>query len=102
MVRRPPGPKPVAGGQEVGFEDRLEHDLHRRHHHPIGDARNPVHAHSAADGLVLATERISASGARPRALSGEDEGLAAAGIDEPCFSGDGASGALSRSIAVFV
>ena len=37
---RQPGSEPVAGGQEVGFEDRLEHDLCCRHHHPVGHARN--------------------------------------------------------------
>jgi len=39
-VGRPPGPKPVAGGQEVGLEDRLKHDLGCRHHHPIGHTRD--------------------------------------------------------------
>jgi hypothetical protein len=32
--------EPVAGGQEVGFEDRLEHDLRRHHDHPVGQARD--------------------------------------------------------------
>jgi hypothetical protein len=27
--------KPETGGQKVGFEDRLEHDLRRRHDHPV-------------------------------------------------------------------
>ena len=40
VVRRQPGPEPVARGQEVGFEDRLEHDPRRRHHHPVGDTWN--------------------------------------------------------------
>src|SRR3954467_12757252 len=35
-----PGPKRIAGGQEVGFEDRLEHEPRRRHHHPVDDAGN--------------------------------------------------------------
>ena len=35
---RQPGPKPVAGGEEVGFEDRLEHGLRCRHHHSVGHA----------------------------------------------------------------
>ena len=38
VMRRPPGPEPVAGRQKVGFKDRLKHDLRRRHHHAIGDA----------------------------------------------------------------
>jgi hypothetical protein len=33
--------EPVAGGQEVGLEDRLEHDPRRRHHHPVGHRGNP-------------------------------------------------------------
>ena len=40
VMGRQPGPKPVAGREEVGFEDRLEHDLRRRHHHPIGHTRD--------------------------------------------------------------
>jgi hypothetical protein len=40
VVGRQPGTEPVAGGQEVGFVDRLEHGLRRRHHHPIGHTRN--------------------------------------------------------------
>ena len=36
-----PGAKPVARGQKVGFEDRLEHDLRRCHHHPVGHTRDP-------------------------------------------------------------
>jgi hypothetical protein len=39
--------EPVAGREEVGFEDRLEHDLRRRHDHPVGQARD-------ADGPELA------------------------------------------------
>ncbi len=40
MVGRAPRAKPVAGGQEIGFEDRLQHRLRRRHHHPIGHTRD--------------------------------------------------------------
>ena len=40
VMGRQPGPKPVAGREEVGFEDRLEHDPRRRHHHPIGHTRD--------------------------------------------------------------
>jgi hypothetical protein len=32
--------KPVARRVEVGFEDRLEHDPRRRHHHPVGHRGN--------------------------------------------------------------
>ena len=44
VVGRQPRAKPEARGQEVGFEDRLEHDPRRRHHHPVGhtsDAERP-------------------------------------------------------------
>jgi hypothetical protein len=37
VMRRPPGPKPVAGRQKVGLKDRFQHDLRRRHHHAISD-----------------------------------------------------------------
>jgi hypothetical protein len=40
-VGRQPGPEPVAGREEVGFEDRLEHDLRRRHNNPVGHGGNP-------------------------------------------------------------
>ena len=40
VVGRQPGPEPVAGREEVGFEDRLEHDLRRRHHLPVGHTRD--------------------------------------------------------------
>jgi hypothetical protein len=40
VVGRQPGPEPVAGREEIGFEDRLEHDLCRRHHHPVGHTRD--------------------------------------------------------------
>ena len=41
------GPEPVARGQEVGLEDRLKHDLRRRHHHPVGHRGNPERPETA-------------------------------------------------------
>jgi hypothetical protein len=41
MVGRELGSKPIAHRQEVGFVDRLKHDLRRRHHHPVGHRGNP-------------------------------------------------------------
>src|ERR1039458_3299615 len=55
VMCRAPGSEPVAGGQEVGFEDRLEHDLCRRHHHPIGhtgDTKRPQRAWPARLGDI--------------------------------------------------
>ena len=41
MMGRQLGTKPIACRVEVGFEDRLEHDPRRRHHHPVGHRRDP-------------------------------------------------------------
>jgi hypothetical protein len=41
VVGRQPGPEPVAGREEVGLEDRLEHDPRRRHHHPSATVGMP-------------------------------------------------------------
>jgi hypothetical protein len=40
IVRRPFRAEPETHRGEVGLEDRFEHDLRRRHHHPIGDGGN--------------------------------------------------------------
>jgi hypothetical protein len=44
LMGRALGPKPIAGRQEVGLEDRLQDQLRCRHRHPIahgGDAKRP-------------------------------------------------------------
>jgi hypothetical protein len=41
VIGRQPEPEPVAGREKVGFEDRLEHDPRRRHHHPVAHRGNP-------------------------------------------------------------
>ena len=40
VVRCPPRPKPERAVEHVGFEDRLEHDLHRCLHNPVADRRD--------------------------------------------------------------
>ena len=40
VVRRPAGSKPVRAFLEVGFEDGLQNQLHRRLHHPVPHRRN--------------------------------------------------------------
>jgi site-specific DNA recombinase len=40
IVRRPPRAEPEAARQEIGLEDRLEHDLHRGLHDPVTNRRN--------------------------------------------------------------
>ena len=45
IVRRPPRAKPKGAVQHVGFEDRLEHDPHRRLHDPVthrGNRQRPL------------------------------------------------------------
>jgi hypothetical protein len=70
---RAPGPKPVAGREEVGFEDRLEHDLGCRHHHPVGhtrDAKRPELSRPARLGDTHPPQRPRTVPARPE-LHGE-------------------------------
>jgi hypothetical protein len=40
IVRRPLRAEPETARQEIGLEDRLEHDLHRRLHDPVTNSRN--------------------------------------------------------------
>ena len=44
----PPGPEPVGDRLEVGLEDRFQHQLQRRLHHPVGDGRDAQPAHLPA------------------------------------------------------
>ena len=41
VVRPPLRPEPVGDRQEVGLEDRFQHQLQRRLDHPVGDGRDP-------------------------------------------------------------
>ena len=48
VVRPPPGPEPVGDRHEVGLEDRFQHQLQRRLHHPVGDGGDAQPAHLPA------------------------------------------------------
>ena len=48
VVRPPPGPEPVGDRHEVGLENRFQHQLQRRLHHPVGDGRDAEPAHLPA------------------------------------------------------
>jgi site-specific DNA recombinase len=70
VMRRQPRPEPVASREEVGFEDRLEHDLRRRHHHPIGHSES----RAASTGLACpawgcAPAAVAVAGRSRRAAS---------------------------------
>ena len=58
---RPFRSEPETDRREVGFEDRLEHDLGGRHHHPVsdrGDAERPGLARLARLGDVHSPQRL--------------------------------------------
>ena len=48
VVRPPPGPEPVGDRHEVGLEDRFQHQLQRRLHHPVSDGGDAEPAHLPA------------------------------------------------------
>ena len=68
LVGRAPGPKPVAGRQEVGLEDRLEDQLGRRHRYPVAhgrDAKRPGLARLARLGDMDSPQRRRPVGPGP-------------------------------------
>ncbi len=48
VVRPPPGPEPIGDRHEVGLEDRFQHQLQRRLHHPVSDGGDAQPAHLPA------------------------------------------------------
>jgi site-specific DNA recombinase len=68
VVRPPPGPETVRDRQEAGLEDRFQHQLQRRLHHPVGDGGDaePAHLPAAARfGDHALAHRHRAERARP-------------------------------------
>jgi hypothetical protein len=73
LVSRPLGPKPIAGRQEVGLEDRFKDQLRRRHRYPVAhawDRQRPGTARLSWLGDEDSPQRLRPVGPSPK-LRGE-------------------------------